>query len=260
MMEVSGNSFTVLGSSSGSPQANRACSGYVLQTGESLSLIDCGGGVCSSFLRCGFDPLKLDRIFVSHTHSDHVCDLVLIIQMLHVLRTERRLDVYLPDEFVAPFRSYLNAVYLLSDRIRLTLRIHAYSDGYVYKDDQFKLTAVGNTHQAGAEEDIARLGLPNKMQCHSFRIDVGDRSLFYSADIGSFEDIRDHLVNLDYALVETTHVDLEYLFDHMRSSTVRQYVLTHLGDDEEVAELRGQIEKASLTNVSLAHDGLRFGL
>ncbi|RKX24999.1 MAG: hypothetical protein DRP45_06940 [Candidatus Zixiibacteriota bacterium] len=260
MKDTSDNTLTVLGSSSGMPQANRACSGYVLQTGESLSLIDCGGGVCSSFLRCGFDPFKLDRIFVSHTHSDHVCDLSLIIQMLHVLRTGRRLDVYLPGEFIAPFRSYLNAVYLLSDNIKLELRIHGYSDGLVYENDRFKLTAIGNSHLVGTKVDIGRLGLPNRMQCCSFRIDVGDRSVFYSADIGSFEDIRDQLQDLDYALVETTHVNLEHLFDHMRSSTVGEYILTHLGDEEEVAALRNQIERASLTNVSLANDGLRLEL
>ena len=71
-----------------------------MQVGESLNLIDCGGGVTSSFLRQGFDPLRLDRVFVSHTHSDHVGELTLVIQMLHVLNSNQRLTVYLPDEFI----------------------------------------------------------------------------------------------------------------------------------------------------------------
>ena len=133
------DSFTVLGSSSGLPQANRACSGYVLQTRESVSLIDCGGGVTSSFLRCGFDPGCLDRIFISHTHSDHCCELSLVIQMLHVLGSERRLDIYLPDEFVRPFLTYLNAVYMFPQHVKPNLHLHGYADGFSYQGDHFKL-------------------------------------------------------------------------------------------------------------------------
>ncbi len=111
------DSITILGSSSGMPQPDRACSGYLLQTGESLSLFDCGGGVVSLFLRCGFDPMKLDRIFVSHAHSDHVAELTLLIQTLHGLNHDRQVQLYLPEEFVAPFEAYLPAVYLLKERL-----------------------------------------------------------------------------------------------------------------------------------------------
>jgi hypothetical protein len=145
---MSGNSFTILGSSSGLPQAGRACSGYLLQTGESLSLIDCGGGVTSSFLRSGFDPLKLDRIFISHTHSDHCCELSLVIQMLHVLKSTRRLDIFIPDEFVRPFLAYLNAVYLFPQHVAPALNIQGYADGFVYRGPGFELTALANQHLA----------------------------------------------------------------------------------------------------------------
>lgn len=253
------SSLTILGSSSGLPQAERACSGYLLQVGESLNLIDCGGGVCSSFLRCGFDPFKLDRVFVSHTHADHVCELTLVIQMLHVLQTGRKLQIYLPDEFLTPFWSYLNAVYMFRDRLKLELDVHGYGDGFLF-DDQFRLTAIANSHHAKLAEDVVRLGLPNRLQCHSFRIEIGDHSLFYSADLGSLEDIRDHLENLDYAIIESTHIDVEELIDHARSSTVKKYILTHLGSADEVALLQQQISAAGADNIGIAADGMRLEL
>ena len=256
---MTSSSFTILGSSSGSPNPNRACSGYLLQVGESLSLIDCGGGVTSSFLRQGFDPLRLDRVFISHTHSDHVGELALVIQMLHVLNSNRKLTVYLPDEFVEPFESYLNAVYLIKERLRLDLVIEGYSDGFVF-DESFRLRAIANSHLVGLEPVIEKLGLVNKMQCHSFEIETGDKRLFYSADIGSFDDIRDCLINLDYALIETTHVDIEQILEHARSSSVKRYVLTHLGTDDEVAKLKSAIAAAGLSNIVVAEDGMRLKL
>ena len=252
-------SFTILGSASGMPQPDRACSGYLLERGENLSRIDCGGGVTSSFLLHGFDPRRLDRVFISHTHSDHVGDLALLIQLLHGVPTERRLDVYLPDEFVEPFKDYLNAVYLIPDRLSLELCIHGYKGGLVY-DDCFRLTALANTHQTKLASDIQRLGLPNKMQCFSFRIDADGGSLFYSADVGSFDDVRPHLKELDYALVETTHIQVQQLLDHAASSSVKRYILTHLGGSEEVIELQQKIAGAGISNLVLADDGMRLDL
>jgi ribonuclease BN (tRNA processing enzyme) len=256
---VSLGSFTVLGSSSGLPQAERACSGYLLQVGESLSLIDCGGGVTSSFLRCGFDPFKLDRVFISHTHSDHVGELTLVIQMLHVLQTGRELQIFLPDEFLTPFWTYLNAVYMIRDRLNLHLDVHGYHDGFVF-DGDFKLTAIGNSHHAKARDDAIRLGLPNRLQCHSFRIDVGGRSVFYSADVGGFDDIGDQLKDLDYAIIETTHITVEQLIHHARESTVNKYILTHLGGPDEVSLLREQVAAAGVDKISIAADGMRLEL
>ena len=81
---MSDYNFTVLGTSSGMPQPGMACSGYVLRTGRELSLIDCGGGVSAAFAACNFDPLQVERVFISHTHPDHVSDLPLFIQMIYL--------------------------------------------------------------------------------------------------------------------------------------------------------------------------------
>lgn len=254
------DSFTILGSSSGLPQADRACSGYCLETAGRLSLIDCGGGVTSSFLRCGFDPFKVDRIFISHTHSDHVGELPLFIQMLHVMRRTEPLTVYLPDEFVRPFEAWLDAVYLLRQRLPFDLKIVGYSDRFVY-DEQFRLTAIGNSHHGpDVMQAVLESNLPNQGQCHSFRIDVGEKSLFYSADIGSFADIREHLHDLTYAIVESTHVAPDELIEYARKSSVDQYIITHLGKASEIAEITRLIAESRAINISLAVDGLRLTL
>lgn len=252
------SSFTVLGSSSGLPQAERACSGYCLQTGDSLSIIDCGGGVTRSFLQCGFDPMKLDRIFLSHTHSDHCCELTLLIQMLHVLKSERRFEIYVPEEFVRFLFRWLNAVYLFPQHISPKLEIHGYADGFGYNGDGFTVRAMGNQHMTKAAEVIEQYDVPNQMQCHSLRIETERKKLLYSADIGSLDDIWNQLEGLDYAIVESTHIDLSRLFDRARVTPETHYVLTHLGSGEDVSRLHEQIRAGGLANMMLATDGLRL--
>jgi len=250
--------FTILGSSSGLPQARRACSGYVLQTGESLSLIDCGGGVTGSFLRHGFDPQKLDRVFVSHTHSDHCCELSLVIQMLHVLKSERRLDIFIPDEFVRPFLNWLNAVYLFPQHITPDLHLNGYADGFVYRGDGFELTALANQHLEKAADLIEKYNVPNRMQCHSFRITTSAKALLYSSDVGSWHDIAPHLEDLHYVLVESTHVDLSLVIDQASHLSTAKFILTHLGSETEVAQLMRQIDNSGASNVIIAQDGFRL--
>jgi len=213
----------------------------------------------SSMLRCGFDPMKLERVFISHAHSDHVAELTLLIQTLHGMSHGRKVQMYLPEEFVAPFRAYLPAVYLPPERLRLDLEVSGYNEGAVFSGD-FQVTAIANSHQAKLRDEMKRLGFPNKGESFSLKIDVGNKSVLYSADVGSFEDLRGQLENLDYAIIETTHIDIRDIFDHALKPTVGAFVLTHLGSSEEVSELRRKIEGSGLKNLLIAEDGLRLEL
>jgi ribonuclease BN (tRNA processing enzyme) len=259
------NSFTILGSSSGMPQADRACTGYLLKTGENLTLIDCGGGVTSSFLRCGFDPLDVDRAFVSHSHPDHCCELPLFIQMVYLARRTRPLDIYLPEEFVKPFRAFLPAVYVIPEKLPFELNLHGYIDGFVFENG-FTLRAIGNRHLAGYAEYVGDLQLANKMQCHCFRIEVPASSgksakcLFYSADVRDFADIRPQLDGVDYAVLELTHIDLEQFFEFAPTASVGEFIISHLGDADETATVEQMAAKAGVSNLMIAHDGLQLSL
>jgi phosphoribosyl 1,2-cyclic phosphodiesterase len=250
--------LTILGCSSGQPQPDRACSGYLLHTGESLSLIDCGGGVTSSFLRHGFDPLNLDRVFISHTHADHCCELPLMIQLLHVLSANRPLDVFIPDEYVRPFIAQLNSMYLFPQHIRVELRIHGYADGFGYNGDEFRLFAIANTHLEKAAEIIEQYDVPNRMQCHSFRIETETGSLLYSSDLGGLDDIADQFGRVNHALVESTHIDLERFFALAAENRQGRFVLTHLGDAAELSRLKALVKSSGIENVRLAEEGLRI--
>ncbi len=247
------------------PQADRACAGYLLKTGESLTLVDCGGGVTSSFLRCGFDPLDVDRVFISHTHPDHCCELPLFIQMVYLAGRTRPLDIYLPEEFVKPFGAYLAAVYVIREKLPFELNLHSYTDGFVFENG-FTLRAIGNRHLQGYAEFVKKLSLPNQMQCHSFRIEVPASSggsakcLFYSADVKDFDELKPHLNNVDYAVLELTHVDLEQFFDFAPTASVGKFIVTHLGSRDETAEIELMAEKAGLGNLMIAHDGLQLSL
>jgi len=255
---MSKNSITILGSSSGLPQAGRATSGYILKINESLSLIDCGGGVTSSFLKRGYDPSKIERIFISHTHPDHVCELSLFIQLTYLRGRTTPLELYLPEEFIVPFRLYLTSVYIIEEKLPFDLKFVAITNNFKYESDIFNLLAIPNNHLKGYDEYITTLGLPNKMQCYSFLISIGGKKILYSSDVASFDDIKKYLDGCDQVILESTHIDLNKFFAHAKTINVGQYIITHLGDNEQIREINRSAQEAGIDNLITAVDGLEI--
>jgi ribonuclease BN (tRNA processing enzyme) len=67
--------ITVLGKSPAWPDAGGACSGYLVQDGDTCLLVDCGSGVFSK-LRATLDYADVDAVVISHLHADHLMDLI----------------------------------------------------------------------------------------------------------------------------------------------------------------------------------------
>ncbi len=70
--------ITVLGSCGPYPRAGGACSGYLFEDDKHKILIDCGNGVLSRLLE-EIDSIEdLDAIILTHLHSDHMSDAMVL--------------------------------------------------------------------------------------------------------------------------------------------------------------------------------------
>jgi ribonuclease BN (tRNA processing enzyme) len=67
--------ITVLGKSPSWQDAGGACSGYLVQEGETAVLLDCGNGVFAK-MRDRVDYVDVEGVVISHLHADHFLDLV----------------------------------------------------------------------------------------------------------------------------------------------------------------------------------------
>ena len=67
--------ITVLGKSPAWQDAGGACSGYLLEEGDTTLLLECGNGVFAK-LREHVDYTDVDAVLVTHLHADHFVDLV----------------------------------------------------------------------------------------------------------------------------------------------------------------------------------------
>ncbi|MBN2226931.1 MAG: MBL fold metallo-hydrolase [candidate division Zixibacteria bacterium] len=227
--------FTILGSASGLPSKNRNCSGAVLQYKGRLLLFDCGSGVTRAFLRAGLRLSDVEYVFISHMHSDHVSDLPYFIQAVKHSGPRGPLTVCLPEEAIAPVSNLLNACYLFPEKIDFGLTIAAHQDKATLYDDEVIVNAIPNKHLEHEinRNIIAESGYPNLMQSYSFAIRAGDRSILYTSDLLSFDDIASHVYDLDLLVIETTHIDLKRLIESIPDRRIGRVVLTHIADEDE---------------------------
>lgn len=78
--------LTVLGSSASYAGPGQACSGTLIQSGETSMLLDCGNGVLSMLAQV-LDPLSLDAVVITHAHVDHFADLYSLQALLRYAPT-----------------------------------------------------------------------------------------------------------------------------------------------------------------------------
>ncbi|MBM4129032.1 MAG: MBL fold metallo-hydrolase [Nitrospira sp.] len=72
----------VLGSGTCVPSLKRNAPGYYLEVSDKHILIDCGSGTLLQLEKAGKSYRSIDAVFITHTHPDHISDLLPLIHAL----------------------------------------------------------------------------------------------------------------------------------------------------------------------------------
>jgi len=256
---VSTLNLTILGTAGGGPIPHRAKSGLLLQVNGRLSLLDCGGGVYQRFVDYGNDFVVLDRVFISHTHPDHMSDLLLIAEAIYLTGRAEPFEIYVPDEFAEPCRNLLEATYLFPDRFPCPLEIIGYGDGFTFRGN-FDLTAIGNTHLSKHSAALDSRTHSNRGQCHSFMIAHDGKRVLYSADIGTLDDLIPHWGGCDYVIIEAAHIEWQRFYAEAKQAHVGEFIITHLLSEAQAWDIQQQAYAQGIGNIVVAHDGMKISL
>jgi ribonuclease BN (tRNA processing enzyme) len=108
--------ITILGSGTAVPSLERNSSGVLLQERGTNTLIDFGYGTLKELLKFGVTYHDIDRIFFTHNHPDHVCDLVPFLFGARYRPSERTKDLEIVagprfqeffDQLMSTFKNWL---------------------------------------------------------------------------------------------------------------------------------------------------------
>ncbi|MBN2861678.1 MAG: ribonuclease Z [Bacteroidales bacterium] len=100
--------LTILGSSSALPTSERYPSAHVLNAHERFFLIDCGEGTQMQLRKNKIRLGKINHIFISHLHGDHVFGLYGLLSSFSLMGRSAPVHLYAPANYHHMLLSHLN--------------------------------------------------------------------------------------------------------------------------------------------------------
>lgn len=227
--------LTIVGSGTAVPEPQRACSGYLLESGGLQLLLDCGPGVVHSMARFGADWRGLTHLLITHFHNDHIGDVpMLFFAWKHGMR---------------PARSEPLTVIGPKGTKKLLSQMGATFGSHVTEPD-FELDIV---ELDGGEElrlnDVVRLlsaKTPHTDNSLAFRIEDGSRSFCYTGDTGMSHDVAVLAQAVDALLIECSLPDELALDVHLTPNMVAAMARIALPHRLMVTHVYPQLDRGRL--------------
>jgi|SRR3989344_7283897 len=254
---------TILGSGTSILHKERYSAGILIETGKESFLLDCGGEVIRRLLDINFDWTKIDRIFISHPHSDHIGDLLPLIQSLYVaglyfpeLKRKKTLFLHGYKDFATDFKKLKN-IMLPGVAIDFPIEIFEHRDSEVdFKTFSLKTRVVPH--------------VPEYFNSIGFTFTIGGKKLMYSGDSSYSENLVDLAKNSDLAILEAavpperfrrfgpekTHLSACEAGIIAGKAATKKLILTHIYD-LDIDEVTNEARKNFKGEVVLGKDLLR---
>jgi len=224
------NSIQFLGTSDGLPTADRHHASLLVKVGGQTFLFDCGEPCSHTLKRMGVDFDSIDAIFISHTHSDHIGGLPLLLQALWLERRKHPLPVWLPRRAIAPLRQWLHACYLYEPMLGFLLQWKPITKGKPVRCGNARISAYRTSHLDAPRSHFAKTHPEIGFDAFCFLIEVAGKRIGYSGDIGRPQDLAPLVAKpLDLLVVELAHCSPDAMFDFLHSHPVKRVAFTHLG-------------------------------
>lgn len=174
--------ITMLGTSGSSPTKSRSMPSVALTYNGNVILFDCGEGTQMQMIKYGINFSRINAIFVSHTHGDHIIGLAGLVRTMAMNRRSSDLEIFVPKGYEKVISTLISF-----DKALMTYRIniHGIRSGTVYKTREFSVSAFPINHTVSScgyvfrendrrrfiVEKAKRLGIKGRM--HSVLQDRG---------------------------------------------------------------------------------------
>jgi ribonuclease BN (tRNA processing enzyme) len=259
---------TILGKSPAWQDAGGACSGYLIEDGDTRLLLDCGNGVFAK-LRQHCDYVDLDAVLISHLHADHFIDLVPFSYALLLSPRQQPVPVAGYPGTEAPARPRLIAPPGARETFRRV--VGAWGDETLVEAafdlERFDEDATVEVGSLRASFAI----VPHFITTYAVNLTSsnGAGRFTFSADCRPCAELVEAARDTDLLLVEATlprpertgirgHLTPSEAGDHARRAGAGRVVLTHISDELDAAWAREEGSRAFGAPVEVAEEGSSF--
>lgn len=246
--------ITVLGIWSPYPKGNGACSGYLLEAGDTKVVLDFGNGIFSKLELYG-SFWDLNAIICTHLHADHSGDLPIarnaVKSGILYNKIKAKMPVYLPGEPV------------LDHSI-----INTYQDGLLFniieglpEENLYRTAQVGSLK-------LKFFKVEHTMLAYGIEIEAQGKRLVYTGDTEYFPGLIDYAMDADLFICEATvleknkdyavgrHLTTLQAGEIARKAKVKKFVPSHFFPEYDLDCIKKEIEEGYGSVVAMAEEGM----
>jgi ribonuclease BN (tRNA processing enzyme) len=219
----------VLGCGDAFGNGGRNQSGYLVEAGDILFLLDCGPTTLLAMKRAGFDSRRLDAIILSHLHGDHFGGIpFLFIEYLYLKPRDNPLTIAGPPGTEERVRQLYRVMYGSG---KTEVEIPPVSFVVLQPEQPQRVAAI----------DVWPFRVPHQTHDISLGLKVTYRGkqILFSGDSAWTDAFIQHANGVDLFLCECSffneqpgmHVNYCALAANLARLNCKKLVLTHLGED-----------------------------
>lgn len=194
--------------------------GNLISTGQVNILVDFGRGCLHALTQLGKQVSDIDAICISHTHPDHVADLLAFFQIFFITCPNKPLVMIGPSGIQQWFTTIAS---LVGEQLPTKITI---------KEEPTQAITIGDVTVTTAQ-------MTHNVPDIAFRFEQAGHSIVYSGDTGMNDQIITLAQATDLLLLECSnvpgqisahHLNPEQCLDIARRADARQLLLTHYGE------------------------------
>lgn len=219
--------ITVLGCGTFVPELKRHAASYLFEIGKEKIVFDFGRGILDNLIKTKINLDKINTIFITHTHVDHIAELssfLFYILYRPKARKYPEIKIYGPKGIKKTINFLLKAYHLEKHKYVNKIKIKELSNQNIVKGSSWKVKSFEVKHS-------------KSRKCFAYRIETKKKIVCYSGDSGYCTSLKEACKNTDLAIVEANLPESWNIKEHLTGEKVgklakeveiKKLIITHI--------------------------------